>query len=93
MAINKVTYHGDTLIDLTQDSVAPESLLKGVTAHAKDGELITGTYVPPEAGNDTSDATAIEADIVVGKTAYIASGKVTGTNPYEKAATDAEVAE
>ncbi len=37
---------------------------------------ITGTHV---GGYDTSDATATAADILAGMTAYIASGKVTGT--------------
>jgi hypothetical protein len=45
MGINKVTYHGKTLIDLTQDSVTPASLAKGATAHDKAGELIVGTKV------------------------------------------------
>lgn len=44
MAINKVEYGGNTLIDLTSDTVTPESLLKGIIAHNKAGEKITGTY-------------------------------------------------
>ena len=42
MAISKVTYAGNTLIDLTGDTVAPENLLSGTTAHAANGEEITG---------------------------------------------------
>ena len=33
-----------------------------------------------EGGNDTSDATATEEDIKLGKTAYTAEGKVEGTS-------------
>ena len=43
MAINQVIYQGDVLVDLTQDTVTPETLLEGVTAHAQNGEIITGT--------------------------------------------------
>lgn len=43
MAVNKVIYDGSTLIDLTQDTVTPETLAEGVTAHDKSGALITGT--------------------------------------------------
>ena len=46
MAINKVEYGDRTLIDLTQDTVTPETLLEGETAHEKTGELIRGTHVP-----------------------------------------------
>lgn len=47
MAINKVVLQNadgtaDTLIDLTGDTVSPEVLAKGVTAHGADGEVIVG---------------------------------------------------
>ena len=44
MAINKVIYGGNTLIDLTSDTVIAEKMLKGYTAHDKSGILITGSY-------------------------------------------------
>ena len=43
MAINKVVYSGNTLIDLTQDTVTPETLAEGATAHNASGERIVGT--------------------------------------------------
>ena len=42
MAISKVVYGGETLIDLTQDSVEASKLLKGTTAHGADGEEVVG---------------------------------------------------
>lgn len=43
MAVSKVKYYGETLIDLSGDTVAPEKLLKGVTAHDANGDPIVGT--------------------------------------------------
>ncbi len=43
MACNKVIYDGSTLVDLTQDTVTPDKLFKGVTAHGANGGAITGT--------------------------------------------------
>jgi hypothetical protein len=43
MAVNKVAYGGNTLIDLTGDSVTPETLAEGVTAHDATGNVIVGT--------------------------------------------------
>ena len=56
MAINKVEYSGNTLIDLTSDSVTPESLLPGVTAHDKSGNPITGTFDSDKYLEKTGDA-------------------------------------
>lgn len=48
MAISRVDYDGKTLIDLTGDSVTPESLLSGYNAHDKTGKLINGVVVIPQ---------------------------------------------
>ena len=45
MAVNKVDINGATVIDLTSDSVTPETLLQGATAHDASGAAITGTEV------------------------------------------------
>ena len=37
MAINKVIYGGETLIDLTGDTVTADKILSGFTAHDKGG--------------------------------------------------------
>ena len=78
MAISKVVYGGNTLIDLTADTVAADKILKKYTAHGADGEKITGTCTYDA---DTQDATAAAAEILSGKTAYNKGNKVTGTMP------------
>lgn len=44
--VNKVDLNGVTVLDLTSDTVTPETLLVGTTAHNAKGEIITGTLVP-----------------------------------------------
>ena len=39
---SKVIFNGDVLMDLTGDTVTADKLLKGITAHGKDGERVTG---------------------------------------------------
>jgi hypothetical protein len=78
MAISKVIYGGETLIDLTADTVKKDKLLKGCTAHGADGEPITGTC---EFDANTQDATATEAEILINKTAYNKGVKITGKMP------------
>lgn len=75
MAVNKVVYGTTVLVDLTEDTVTADKLLKGETAHDAAGEPITGTMEP---GIDTSDATATPDDMAKGVTAYVKGEKVTG---------------
>ncbi len=42
MAVSKVIYGGETLVDLTSDTVTADDLAEGVTATAADGTQITG---------------------------------------------------
>ena len=59
MAINKVVYGNETLLDLTNDTVSSEALVEGATAHGKDGEVVVGTNPYKKAETDaTVDAQA-----------------------------------
>ena len=78
MAINKVVYGSQVLIDLTGDTVTADKLLSGFTAHGKDGSSIEGTCTFDV---DSQDATAAVAEILVGKTAYARGALLTGTMP------------
>lgn len=82
--INKVIYGGDTLIDLTADTITADKLASGITAHDKSGAPITGTNTYD---SDTSDATAVAAEILSTKTAYVNGNKITGTMPNRGAIT------
>lgn len=75
MGVNKVVFGAVAIMDISDSTVTPETLAKGVTAYDKTGEKITGTM---KAGVDTSDATAEADDIVSGATAYVNGEKVTG---------------
>lgn len=83
MAINKVIYGGETLIDLTGDTVDASHLLAGYTAHDKSGAVITGTNT---FDSDTSDDTAAVAEILSGKTAHARGALLNGTMPNNGAA-------
>lgn len=75
---NKIIYGGDVLIDLTGDTVTAATLLSGAKAHDKSGAPITGTCTFDA---DTTDATAVAAEILATKTAYVNGNKITGTMP------------
>lgn len=87
MPINKIIYGGNTLIDLTSDTVTPATLLKGVTAHGADGSIITGTYEesgagsgivvteePDEHGGTIKRITAVDLSSDTVKAQYLLSG-------------------
>lgn len=83
MGNSKIIFYGETLIDLTGDTVTKENLLKGITAHDKAGDPVIGTC---EFDSDTSDATANVDDLLAGETAYARGAKLTGTMPNRGAA-------
>lgn len=65
MAVSKVVLGNETLIDLTGDSVSSENLLQGATAHAANGEQITGGVVVTPMYTGTK--AAIEEAIALGQ--------------------------
>lgn len=60
MAISKVVYDGNTLIDLTSDSVNASNLSKGTTAHNAAGEQIVGTFEQAQSDWNQNDETAVD---------------------------------
>ena len=74
--INKVVYGGNVLIDLTGDDVTASDVLSGKKFHLPSGAAGTGTCTY---NADTSDATAVAAEILATKTAYKNGEKITGT--------------
>lgn len=89
MAINKFVLGNEVKFDLTADTVEPEKLLKGYTAHDKSGKAITGTC---EYDVNSTDATAAVAEVLNGKTFYARGAKMTGTMP-NKGAVSGEITE
>lgn len=82
--VNKVIYGGNTLIDLTGDTVETDKLLSGYTAHDRSGAPITGSCTYDA---DTTDADATAGEILLNKTAYVSGSKLTGTMPNNGAVT------
>ena len=78
MAINKIIYGGETLIDLTGDDAMANHILSGKKAHNRTGNQITGTCTYDA---DTTDATASADEILLNQTAYANGAKVRGTMP------------
>lgn len=79
-ACNKAVLNGQTLIDLTSDTVVSAVLFKGYTAHRADGTIITGSlfeeYTPTATfRDDLTDSSGnvildSSGDAVEGATVY-----------------------
>ena len=78
MAISKVVYGNQTLIDLTADTVTADKLLIGTTAHGADGEEIVGTC---DYDMNTQETTATDAEVLLGKKYARKGVMATGSMP------------
>lgn len=81
MAVNKVEINGESVIDLTKDTVLPQTLLSGVTAHNAAGERIVGAVAPVryDVAQDLTSAQKEQARDNIGASATVTMRKVTLT--------------
>lgn len=70
MSINKVEYYGKVLLDLTEDTVTPDTLHKGATAHDKSGAVVTGTF--------SVDEEITEQNALISEIKRVLQGKAAG---------------
>ena len=84
MAINKVIYGGNTLIDITDTTAQAAQVLDNYYFYGRDGVKYEGTCTY---NADTSDATASADEILYGETAYVNGNKLTGSMPNRGAVT------
>lgn len=87
MGNSKIVYYGETLIDLTGDTVEAAKLLKGVTAHDKAGNEIVGTLTRKRVfSSKTVDVSEFSTDSTYADYPYRAaialSGITSAFTPY-----------
>lgn len=83
MAVNKVEINGEVKLDLTQDTVTENTLLKGVTAHDAAGNLVEGKVVTtpvPKTSNLLKGDGAGGVSAAVPGTDYLTKAPVTSVN-------------
>ena len=85
MAVNKVDINGATVLDLTGDSVTPETLLQGATAHDASGAPITGTLdVPASVAQATPSISVSSSGLITASATQSAGIVATGTKSATK---------
>lgn len=85
MPVNKVDLaNGENLIDLTNDTVTPETLASGATAHNAAGEQIVGTFTPNvNAGTATDIAGILKGDGAAVSAAQAGVDYAPAFSPYQ----------
>lgn len=71
MGVNVVIFGDSTLVDLREDTVKPENLFLGETAHGKDGNQVVGTFTIEDEIN--------EQDILIEQIQTALQGKAAGS--------------
>lgn len=74
MGVNKVIFGGETVVDLTKDTVTADKLLSGATAHGANGEAVTGSM--PNNGTVSKTLSTSTTSYTVPKGYHSGSGKV-----------------
>lgn len=77
MGINKIEFNGKVVMDLTGDTVTPETLAEGATAHDKAGDPIVGT-MKQSGGGSASLGVRYGFDMNTGTLYLYGDGEVTG---------------
>ncbi len=79
--VNKVAVNGQTVLDLSGDTVYPGMLAKGITAHDKSGAQITGTLEVPATEERTVELSMPSGNQVILPTSGKVMRKVTVQKP------------
>ena len=79
--VNKVAVNGQTVLDLSSDTVYPGMLAKGITAHDKSGAQITGTLEVPATEERMVDLSMPSGNQVILPTSGKVMSKVTVQKP------------
>lgn len=81
MGVNKVVFGAVAIMDISDSTVTPDKLAKGVTAYDKSGEKITGTM---EATEDLNAVLTEQEELIAELKEVLAEKASGGSNNYAK---------